>query len=107
MWGQALGANITVIPWGETYLALKQGMVEAVTSPLDSLYDIKFTEVCKYVTEIREFYQNQTITINTKKWQSFSPAIQKAFNDAAYGDGPDNEYETLCSGGEGHAEDDG
>jgi hypothetical protein len=24
------------------------------------------------VTEIREFYQNQTVTINTKKWQSFS-----------------------------------
>ena len=83
VWGQALGANITVIPWGETYLALKQGMVEAVTSPLDSLYDIKFTEVCKYVTEIKEFYQNQTVTINTKKWQSFSPAIQKALTDAA------------------------
>ena len=83
VWGQALGANITVIPWGETYLALKQGMVEAVTSPLDSLYDIKFTEVCKYVTEIKEFYQNQTVTINTKKWQSFSPAIQKALADAA------------------------
>jgi len=83
VWGQALGANITVIPWGETYLALKQGMVEAVTSPLDSLYDIKFTEVCKYVTEIKEFYQNQTVTINTKRWQSFSPAIQKALTDAA------------------------
>jgi TRAP-type C4-dicarboxylate transport system substrate-binding protein len=83
VWGQALGANITIIPWGETYLALKQGMVEAVTSPLDSLYDIKFTEVCKYVTEIKEFYQNQTVTINTKKWQSFSPAIQKALTDAA------------------------
>ncbi|HSB05105.1 MAG TPA: TRAP transporter substrate-binding protein [Thermodesulfobacteriota bacterium] len=83
VWGQALGATITVIPWGETYLALKQGMVESVTSPLDSLYDIKFTEVCKYVTEIKEFYQNQMITINAKKWQSFSPAIQKAFNEAA------------------------
>ncbi len=83
VWGQALGATITVIPWGETYLALKQGMVDAVTSPLDSLYDIKFTEACKYVTEIKEFYQNQTITINNKKWQSFSPAIQKAFNDSA------------------------
>ncbi len=83
VWGQALGATITVIPWGETYLALKQGMVDAVTSPLDSLYDIKFTEVCKYVTEIKEFYQNQTITINAKKWQSFSPAVQKAITDAA------------------------
>jgi TRAP-type C4-dicarboxylate transport system substrate-binding protein len=83
VWGQALGATITVIPWGETYLALKQGMVEAVTSPLDSLYDIKFTEVCKYVTEIKEFFQNQTLVINNKKWQSFPPAIQKAINEAA------------------------
>lgn len=83
VWGQALGASITVVPWGETYLALKQGMVESVTSPLDSLYDIKFTEVCKYVTEIKEFYQNQTISINSKKWQSFSPEIQKALGEAA------------------------
>ena len=83
VWGQALGATITVIPWGETYLALKQGMVEAVTSPLDSLYDAKFTEICKYVTEIKEFFQNQTITINYKRWKSFSPAIQKVFIDAA------------------------
>ena len=83
VWGEALGATITIIPWGETYLALRQGMVEAVTSPLDSLYDIKFTEVCKYVTEIKEFFQNQMITINNRRWQSFSPEIQKAFNEAA------------------------
>lgn len=83
VWGQALGASITVVPWGEAYLALKQGMVDAATSPLDSLYDIKFTEICKYVTEIKEFYQNQTISINSKRWQSFSPEIQKAISSAA------------------------
>ncbi len=83
VWGQALGATITIIPWGETYLALKQGMVESVTSPLDSLYDIKFTEVCKYVTEVKEFFQNQMITINAKRWKSFSPATQKALDEVA------------------------
>jgi len=83
VWGQALGANIMVIPWGETYLALKQGMVDAVTSPLDALYDIKFTETAKYVTTINEFFQNNTITINEKKWRSLTPAFQKALTDAA------------------------
>jgi TRAP-type C4-dicarboxylate transport system substrate-binding protein len=35
------------------------------------------------VTEIKEFFQNQTLVINNKKWQSFPPAIQKAINEAA------------------------
>lgn len=83
VWGQALGATITVIPWAETYLALRQGMVDAVTSPMDALYDAKFTETCKYVTNVNEFFQTNTIAINEKRWKSFSPAIQKAINEAA------------------------
>ena len=58
-------------------------MVDAVTSPLDALYDIKFTETAKYVTTINEFFQNNTITINEKKWRSLTPAFQKALTDAA------------------------
>jgi len=83
VWGQALGATITVIPWAETYLALRQGMVEAVTSPIDALLDAKFTETCKYVTNVNEFFQTNTIAINEKRWKSFSPTIQKAINEAA------------------------
>jgi TRAP-type transport system periplasmic protein len=83
VWGQALGATITVIPWAETYLALRQGMVEAVTSPMDALYDAKFTETCKYVTNVNEFFQTNTIAISEKRWKSFSPPIQKAINEAA------------------------
>jgi TRAP-type C4-dicarboxylate transport system substrate-binding protein len=83
VWGQALGATIAVIPWAETYLALRQGMVEAVTSPIDALLDAKFTETCKYVTNVNEFFQTNTIAINEKRWKSFSPALQKAINEAA------------------------
>ncbi len=83
VWGQALGATITVIPWAETYLALRQGMVESVTSPIDALLDAKFTETCKYVTNVNEFFQTNTIAINEKRWKSFSPPIQKAINEAA------------------------
>jgi len=83
VWGQALGATITVIPWAETYLALRQGMVEAVTSPIDALFDAKFTETCKYVTNVNEFFQTNTLAITEKRWKSFSPVIQKAINEAA------------------------
>jgi TRAP-type C4-dicarboxylate transport system substrate-binding protein len=82
VWGQALGATITVIPYGETFLALRQGMVDSVTAPIDMTYDMKFTEVCKYVTNINEFFQTNTLAIGEKRWKSFSPSYQKAMNEA-------------------------
>ena len=77
IWGH-MGCKITVIAWGEAYLALKQGMVEAITTPMSQTYDMKFHEVAPYITNINEFLQNNTVTVDKRKWDKLPANIQKA-----------------------------
>jgi TRAP-type C4-dicarboxylate transport system substrate-binding protein len=77
------GCNITVIAWAEAYLALKQGMVEAITSPLNMTYDMKFHEVAPYITDINEFLQWESMAVNKAKWDGLPVEIQQAMVQAA------------------------
>ena len=77
-----MGTKITVISWGEAYLALKQGMVEAITSSISQCYDMKFHEVANYITNINEFLQNNTITVDKRKWDKLPADIQKAMTES-------------------------
>jgi TRAP-type transport system periplasmic protein len=77
-----MGCNITVISWAESYLALKQGMVEAITSPLNMVYDMKLHEVAPYITDINEFLQFFTMVVNKGKWDKLPTNIKKAIIDS-------------------------
>ena len=77
-----LGARPTVLPWTETYLALKQGIVEMVTSPVSLVGAMKFTEPAKYVTRTDEYPQTIVFATNARKFNKLSPAHQKALIDA-------------------------
>lgn len=83
---ETLGTTPIVIPWSETYLALQQGMVEAVTSPVSLIMDSKFVEVAPYVTRIDEYPQTICFFMNQKKFNGLSEpqqnAIIKACNQA-------------------------
>lgn len=81
-WG-GLGAKIHTIDFAEAYLALKQGVVEAITSPFDLVWPQKFTEVTKYVTELKQYPQLELIVINEKVWQGLTPKEQKILLDGA------------------------
>ena len=78
-----LGAEIHTIDFAEAYLALKQGVVDAITSPFDLVFPQKFSEVARYVTELQQFPQLELITINEKVWQDLSPEQQKVILDGA------------------------
>ena len=39
---KALGTQPTQVAWGETYLALMQGVVDAMEGPFDTLFGMKF-----------------------------------------------------------------
>jgi tripartite ATP-independent transporter DctP family solute receptor len=80
---EAMGANVIVLPWGDVYLGLKQGVVEALTSPFDLLYSMKFTEIAKYVARTDEWWQVIAIATNLKRFESLKPDYQNALVDAA------------------------
>ncbi len=81
-WKQ-LGASPTIITWGEVYLALQQGIVEAATSPLSLVYGSNFTEVAKYMTNIDEMPQDIIIVMNEAKYQSLPDNLKQVLLEAA------------------------
>jgi TRAP-type C4-dicarboxylate transport system substrate-binding protein len=78
---QGVGANVTAFPWGELYLALKQGIVDAQENPLGSIRDMKFYEVQKSVVLTEHIIDYPFVMINEKKWQSLKK-YQKIILDA-------------------------
>jgi TRAP-type C4-dicarboxylate transport system substrate-binding protein len=80
---QALGANTTSVEWSEVYLALKQNMIQAVTSPMDLVRPMKFTEVAKYITRIDEFPQILIFVMNQKSYEKLTPTQKKALHQAS------------------------
>ena len=65
-------------------MALRQGIVDGLTAPFDSLWASKFTEVAKYVIMVSEFWNTIEISMNDKKYQSLSKDEQKALTEAAF-----------------------
>lgn len=76
-----LGANVVNLAWSEVYLALQQGVVDAVTSPISLLYSMKFTEICKYVTRTDEYNQQLALVMNNQKFESMPEDLQKILVD--------------------------
>ncbi len=74
---EMLGANPIVIPWGETYMALKQGIVEAGAGNMSQIKSMGFTEVAPYVIKTNEYYSNIIFVMNIKRFNSLTPEYQK------------------------------
>ncbi len=74
----AMGIKPTQIAWGETYLALKQGVVEACESPMDSMYTMKFYEPTKNIVMTEHLRDNIVVMINDKKLSALSEKQQEA-----------------------------
>ncbi|ARD48637.1 hypothetical protein SporoP37_11080 [Sporosarcina sp. P37] len=79
----SVGAKPTVIAWTETYLGLKQGLVNAVTSPISLVWPMKFTEIAPYMTNIDEYPQDVVIAISEDKYSELSEEHQKILVEAA------------------------
>jgi len=87
----ALGANTIIIPYNEAYLALKQGMVDAVTVPLENVYSGKFYEGAKHVTITHEYQQQLAIMMNEDTYQALPDELKHALIDAV------NEAGDICT----------
>ncbi|MEC8642614.1 MAG: TRAP transporter substrate-binding protein [Pseudomonadota bacterium] len=80
---QAIGVNPTPVPWGELYLALRQGVVNGGEGPFTTLLPTKFPEVAKFVLETNHLYSANTMIMNAAKFDALSGADKAAFQAAA------------------------
>lgn len=80
---EALDAVPVPTAWAEAYLALRQGLVDAVDVPISLLHVSKLWEVAKHATVTDHVQQNQALMMNEKRFQGLSPEHQKAILDAA------------------------
>jgi tripartite ATP-independent transporter DctP family solute receptor len=80
---KAWGANPSPIDWGQTYTALQQGLVDGMAVGADIVLSGQWYEVVKY--SLRIDYQDifSNFFMNRKKFDSLSPAHQKAIVEAA------------------------
>ena len=75
----ALGGAPTTMPMLETYDALKRGLAEGALTPLETLKNWKFGEVCKYTyRNDGAAYANGMFTaMNKDRWNSLSADLQQ------------------------------
>jgi len=80
---EGLGATTIVLPLGDVYVGMRQGLVDAVTLPLDLVVPLKFGEVANHVVIWNEFWQVLPMSISETVWQSLSVEQRNALTEAA------------------------
>lgn len=83
----SLGANPTPMAFGELYMALQQGTVDAQENPVANIYASKFQEVQDYLNFTKHQYMALPAAINEEFWQSLSAEhkqiVEESSRDAA------------------------
>ncbi|MBA3478324.1 MAG: DctP family TRAP transporter solute-binding subunit [Lautropia sp.] len=82
---KAMGATPVPMAFGEVYLALKMGTIDAEENPLTVIDTSKFAEVQKYLSLTSHMIQVSPVVISEKSWQKLSPAQQTALTNAIKG----------------------
>jgi tripartite ATP-independent transporter DctP family solute receptor len=76
---KAMGAQPTPIPFGELYLALRQGVVDGAEGTIDILTNINLWEVQKYLVLTGHSFIANYAHLNGNVWQSLTPETQKVW----------------------------
>lgn len=79
---EAMGAKTVSLPWGETYLALKQGIAEVASATASGLYGQSLQEVAPYLTQVNFFSDGFTIVIGDRGFRKLSSEHQAALLEA-------------------------
>lgn len=80
---KALGANPTAMNFSEVFTALQQKAIDGQENPTDVISSSKLYEVQEYMSVWNYSYDALILGINKAKFESFSPEIQKAIQEAA------------------------
>ena len=67
-WVKSAGGNPVSMPWGDVYMAMSTGAIEALITSTTSGADGKFWEVMKHFTQLNFTFGYSAITVNKKTW---------------------------------------
>jgi TRAP-type C4-dicarboxylate transport system substrate-binding protein len=74
---ETLGTRPSRLAWGEIYLGLKTGVVEAAEGPISSAYTAKFHEAATNVIRTDHLMSSAHVTVNDKTFAALPVDIQK------------------------------
>jgi TRAP-type transport system periplasmic protein len=80
---KAWGANQVGMPMSDTPEALQKGVVQGLFSSLEVMKDLKFAEICRYVTMTDTVIYPFAVVMNMDRWQALPPDVQKVMDDLA------------------------
>ncbi|MFY9943992.1 MAG: TRAP transporter substrate-binding protein [Desulfobacterales bacterium] len=78
---KAWGANQVGMPMSATPEALQKGVVQGLFSSLEVMKDLKFAEICKYVTLTETVIYPFAVVMNLERWKALPPAVQQVMDD--------------------------
>lgn len=80
---KAFGSGPVVIPWAECYLALRQGVVDGMDSPLSSVYGQRFFEVAPYIVMTNHQTDPYNVLVNDRAYQKLPLDLRTALAESA------------------------
>ncbi len=78
-----LGANPTVVAWGETAAAIKQGVADGLDPAVTALATFGFTDVLENLTFVRTVPDAQMFAANAGYFNALGKDMQTVFEDAS------------------------
>jgi tripartite ATP-independent transporter DctP family solute receptor len=81
---RALGANPVSVPWTQTYMSAKSGVIDGLEGVPEVLLDFKMYEVGKYVAKTGHILATLQLLVSDKVYQGLPPDVQKAMDDAGH-----------------------
>ena len=79
----AMGANVTPIPFTELYMALKTGVVDGQENPYPQILDENLYEVQKYLTVVNYLYPVNAFVSSLDWWESLPQTDRELISKAA------------------------
>lgn len=80
---EAVGASPVRLDIGEVYLALRQGIADAMENPIENIYGNAFYEVADYIINTNQLLNPYSVVINEQRFQSFDAELQEILVQAA------------------------
>jgi tripartite ATP-independent transporter DctP family solute receptor len=80
---KAMGTQPTQVAWGETYLALMQGLVDAMEGPFDTLLSMKFFEAAQNISMTHHLISASSVSINDATFSKLPKDLQEILVAAA------------------------